>query len=78
VGADKVARWLHGVMARTGAVTAEWRAVNGGPALVLSVDGELDAVASVTIRDRVLHRIFIVRNPDKLASLDRARRLARG
>jgi RNA polymerase sigma-70 factor (ECF subfamily) len=78
LGPDKVARWLCGVVGRTGQVSAEWATVNGGPALLLYVDGELDSVASVTMRDRLLQQILIVRNPDKLAALVETRALSRG
>ena len=77
LGRDKVARWLCGVVTRTGEVSAEWATVNGAPAFLLYVDDELDSVASVTMRERLLQQILIVRNPDKLAALTEGRRLSR-
>lgn len=77
VGADKVARWICGVIAKTGEIQADWRTVNGSPALVLYVDGELDTVVSVTMTGHALQQIFVIRNPDKLAAFDRTHRLLR-
>ncbi len=43
--------------------------VNGQPALVISVDGELDTVITVTWVDDVVTSIQMVRNRDKLAAV---------
>lgn len=44
--------------------------LNGGPAVRLDLDGELDTVASLVIEDGRITRIYAVRNPHKLARLD--------
>jgi RNA polymerase sigma-70 factor (TIGR02957 family) len=76
-GPDKVARFLCGVLGKTGPVEVEWRAVNGGPAMVVYAGGELDAVVTATVVDGRMREIFIVRNPDKLAALSGAVALTR-
>ncbi|HSV41199.1 MAG TPA: RNA polymerase sigma-70 factor [Nocardioidaceae bacterium] len=68
-GPDKVIRWFEGVSKKSGPFTAEWGTANGAPALLMYIDGELDALGSVTVRDGKVSEIYIVRNPDKLRSL---------
>jgi len=72
VGADKVARLLSvglGTLAETAAFhPAE---VNGYPALVLRLDGELDTVVAVCIDDGLVTGLYAVRNPAKLSHMDR-------
>ena len=72
-GADKVSRWLLGVMARqveaeaeTGGVDARLADVNGQPGAVVLIGGEPDAVAAVDVADGRITAIRLVRNPDKL------------
>jgi hypothetical protein len=43
--------------------------VNGGPALALSIDGELDTVATFVIEDGVVTELYLLRNPEKLSRL---------
>ncbi len=72
VGADKVARLLQGGLRKA---TAEVRLrpalVNGGPALVLHLDGELDGVLAVRVDDGLVTGLYAVRNPEKLSHMDR-------
>jgi len=68
-GPDKVVRWFEGVAKKSGPFTAEWGTANGGPALRMYIDGELDAIGSVTIEGGKVTEIYLVRNPDKLGSL---------
>jgi ketosteroid isomerase-like protein len=77
-GPDKIARWFAGIVATAGDVSAEWGTANGGPAIMIHVDGELDSVASVTVKDGMVSEIFIVRNPDKLTSVTEPVDIARG
>jgi RNA polymerase sigma-70 factor (TIGR02957 family) len=69
-GVDKVSRWFQGVGAKAGPVTVDWGIANGAPAIFLYVDGELDAVGSVTVKDGLISEIYIVRNPDKLTAVN--------
>ena len=68
-GPEKVVRFFEGVSKKSGPFTAEWSTANGAPALLLYIDGELDAIGSVTVEDGKVVEIYLVRNPDKLGSL---------
>ena len=68
VGAEKVLRFLAGVYDLSS--KAEVVTVNGTPALRLELDGELEAVATFAVTDGVISAAYIVRNPDKLRSLE--------
>jgi hypothetical protein len=51
--------------------------LNGGPAVRLDLDGELNAVASLVIEDGRITRIYAVQNPQKLARLGKEASLSR-
>jgi len=51
--------------------------VNGYPALVLRIDGEIDTVMAVRIDDGLLTGLYAVRNPEKLSHMERATALRR-
>jgi RNA polymerase sigma-70 factor (ECF subfamily) len=53
------------------AVRAEPTQINGGPALMLRLDGELLAVLAVRIDDGLVTGLYAVRNPEKLSRVDR-------
>lgn len=63
-GLDKVLRFLTAVLDPG----ATWEAliVNGGPGLAVTIDGELDSVATFATRDGLITGIYVVRNPAKL------------
>ena len=71
LGADKVGRLMGVGMATSRALgmTAELVHVNGWPALVLRLGGELDAVLSVRVEDGLVSGIYTVRNPEKLSRM---------
>ena len=78
-GADKVAR-LMGLGVRTSralGMTAEMVTVNGWPALLLRIDGEIDSVLSVRVDDGLVSGIYTVRNPEKLSRVAQTASLAR-
>ncbi|MEE1755456.1 RNA polymerase sigma-70 factor [Streptomyces sp. SP18CS02] len=68
--ADKVGRFLFAVT-KEPAAGAEFRfvEVNGGPALLVLMDGRPDSVIQVDVLDGRIQCVYIVRNPDKLAAL---------
>ncbi|GIE47733.1 RNA polymerase sigma24 factor [Amorphoplanes nipponensis] len=67
VGAGKVLRFAFGGIGRTeGTLTAERTVVNGNPALVLRLDGELDGVMAIRVEDARITGLYYVRNPEKL------------
>jgi RNA polymerase sigma-70 factor (ECF subfamily) len=82
VGADRVARVLttgliNGL--RRIAATASLRPaeVNGYPALVFCLDGELDTVVAVRFDGGLISGLYAVRNPEKLSRMARETVLSR-
>ena len=77
-GAHRVARLLGlGLPRIVGEVTVEAVQINGGPALILRIDGEIDNVVAVRVDDGLITGLYIVRNPDKLSYLNRETALRR-
>ncbi|MEU4344207.1 RNA polymerase sigma-70 factor [Nocardia sp. NPDC023852] len=68
MGADKVARLLAVGLDRVRAeVSVESVQVNGSPALLLRLNGEVDSVVAVRIDDGLVTGLYAVRNPEKLS-----------
>ena len=68
MGADRVARVLAKGPGRIDAVLAyEQTHVNGFPALIVRLDGELDTVVTLRMDDGVITGLYAVRNPEKLS-----------
>ncbi|MGB2568866.1 RNA polymerase sigma-70 factor [Micromonospora citrea] len=78
LGADKVARLLTGGWDKVAGSTS-WRPaqVNGVPALILHLDGELDTVLALRVDDGLITGIYAVRNPEKLSHMERETVLSR-
>ncbi|MFG3553618.1 RNA polymerase sigma-70 factor [Micromonospora sp. NPDC047557] len=78
LGADKVARALAGGWGKVPGVTT-WRSaqVNGYPALIVHLDGELDTVVAIRIDDGLITGLYAVRNPEKLSHMQRENLLSR-
>ncbi|MET8828151.1 RNA polymerase sigma-70 factor [Streptomyces sp. NPDC004610] len=74
VGADQVA----GVLGRIGAAMS-WRSarVNGDPALIVRLGGEIDTVLAMRIDDGLVTGLYAMRNPEKLSRLERETTLRR-
>ncbi|RBQ18769.1 RNA polymerase subunit sigma-24 [Spongiactinospora rosea] len=72
VGIDKVARlltvgwWKHDVER-----TVELVQINGGPGLLVRVDGEIDGVLAVRLENGYVTGAYHVRNPEKLSHVQR-------
>jgi RNA polymerase sigma-70 factor (TIGR02957 family) len=78
VGADKVARLLTAGLGRLGAAASLQSAqVNGYPALILHLNGEIDTVVAVRIDDGLVTGLYGVRNPEKLSHMERETALRR-
>jgi RNA polymerase sigma-70 factor (ECF subfamily) len=78
VGADKVARLLAAGLSRFGAsMSAEPVQVNGSPALILRLNGEIDSVVAVRVDDGFVTGLYIVRNPEKLSRAQRETTVSR-
>ncbi|TNC19695.1 RNA polymerase sigma-70 factor [Georgenia sp. 311] len=77
-GAEKVARlFLGGIRKAGGVLAAEHAAVNGQPALLVTMDGELDGVFTAQVEDGRITGIYYVRNPHKLSRTEESVPLAR-
>jgi RNA polymerase sigma-70 factor (TIGR02957 family) len=78
VGADRVARlfaaWLNTVGA---AMSVEPVQVNGGPALIVRLNGEIDGVMAVRVEDGLVTGLYYVRNPEKLSRVERETAVSR-
>jgi hypothetical protein len=78
VGADSVARVLAAGLGRIAATASLQPAqVNGYPALILRLDGEIDTVIAVRIDDSLITGLYAVRNPEKLSHMQRETLLCR-
>jgi RNA polymerase sigma-70 factor (ECF subfamily) len=70
IGAEKAARLIVGGLGKAEvSLTGEPAVVNGGPALVLRVDGELDGVLAIHAEGTRITGLYYVRNPDKLTRI---------
>ncbi|NUW33269.1 RNA polymerase sigma-70 factor [Nonomuraea sp. SMC257] len=66
----KVARFIAGGIGKAQVtLTGEPTMVNGGPALIIRVDGEVDGVMAVRVEDARITGLYYVRNPEKLTRL---------
>lgn len=78
VGADKVARLLTaGLATMAGQMTAEVAQINGWPALLLRLHGQVDAIMSLRVEEGLVSGIYTVRNPEKLSGITQRATLAR-
>lgn len=68
-GADKVARILAAGLGRIAAMSLQPAHVNGSPALIPRVDGEIDTVMALRIDDGLVTGLYAVRNPEKLSHM---------
>ncbi|MGS2618548.1 RNA polymerase sigma-70 factor [Micromonospora sp. LZ34] len=78
VGADKVARLLAAGLDRIASVASLSPAqVNGHPALILRLNGEIDTVVALRIDDGLITGLYAVRNPEKLSRIERETTVSR-
>ncbi|MFE6777139.1 RNA polymerase sigma-70 factor [Streptomyces sp. NPDC057702] len=78
VGADKVARLLAGGWWRRDATrSVELVQINGGPGLLVRVDGRIDGVVAVRVEDGYVTGAYHVRNPEKLSRVARETTVSR-
>ncbi|GAA5142453.1 RNA polymerase sigma-70 factor [Pseudonocardia adelaidensis] len=77
-GADKVARLMATGLGRVAdAISLHPAQVNGHPALIIHLDGELDTVVALRIDDGLISGLYAVRNPEKLSHMQRETALRR-
>jgi RNA polymerase sigma-70 factor (TIGR02957 family) len=78
VGADRVARLLAVGLDLVGAeMSLEPVQVNGYPALIVRLNGEIDGVMAVRIDDGLVTGLYYVRNPEKLSRVERETAVSR-
>ncbi|MEU1444640.1 RNA polymerase sigma-70 factor [Streptomyces mirabilis] len=66
-GAQKVVRFIVGGTGKAeGTLTSDPTVVNGNPALVLRLDGEVDGIMAIRVEDARITGLYYVRNPEKL------------
>ncbi|GIH61841.1 RNA polymerase sigma-70 factor [Microbispora siamensis] len=74
VGADQVAHVLSRI---TPGASLEPAQVNGHPALIVRIDGDIDTVITVRIDDGLITGLYAVRNPEKLSHMERETTVSR-
>jgi hypothetical protein len=78
VGAERVARLVAAAVAMVGAeLSLEPALVNGSPALIVRLNGELDSVVAVRVEGGLVTALYTVRNPEKLSHMERETALSR-
>ncbi|WP_240760238.1 RNA polymerase sigma-70 factor [Phytoactinopolyspora endophytica] len=78
VGADKVGRLLAGGLAKFGDQgSVEPVLVNGYPALIMRLNGELDGIVAMRVEDGLVAGLYYVRNPEKLSRIEQETALSR-
>ena len=78
VGAGRVARVLAGGLPRIGGdASVKPVQVNGRPALIIRLNGEIDTVMAVRIDDGRITGLYAVRNPEKLSHVERETAVSR-
>jgi RNA polymerase sigma-70 factor (TIGR02957 family) len=78
VGAGRVARLLAiGLNRLPAEASLQPAQVNGYPALILRLNGEIDSVVAVRIDDGLITGLYAVRNPDKLSHMEQETALRR-
>lgn len=71
-GADRVARLLATGLRMLGTrLSFQPAHVNGSPALLVRIDGEIDGVMAVRVESGLITGLYFVRNPDKLSRVRR-------
>ncbi|MQA84911.1 MAG: sigma-70 family RNA polymerase sigma factor [Streptosporangiales bacterium] len=66
-GADKVARFLHsGLKSPVPGVAYQLVTANGGPAILITMQGTSRAVVVLDVADELIETIHLIVNPDKL------------
>jgi RNA polymerase sigma-70 factor (ECF subfamily) len=78
VGAEKVARLMALALSMVGAeLSLEPAQVNGSPALIMRLNGELDSVVAMRVEGGLVTGLYTVRNPEKLSRIQQATTLSR-
>jgi RNA polymerase sigma-70 factor (TIGR02957 family) len=79
VGAENVIRYVAGGIGKAEAeLSAELTVINGGPAILLRVDGAIDGVLALRMEGARVAGVYYVRNPEKLGGITTETPLIRG
>ena len=71
VGAQKVVHFIIGGTSKTTAtITVEPTVVNGNPALIMRLDGEVDGIMAIQAEGGFITGLYFVRNPHKLTRIE--------
>ncbi|TCC47434.1 RNA polymerase sigma-70 factor [Kribbella capetownensis] len=68
-GAEKVSRFILGGLGKRAGFGSEPTLINGNPALVVHVDGQLDGVIAFRVDEARITGLYYVRNPEKLTRI---------
>ena len=68
-GAEKIARWLFGVLAANPAFEIRMATLNGDTAFIAYFEDEPDTVAFLESADGLISELYLIRNPDKLGTV---------
>ncbi|WP_282696604.1 RNA polymerase sigma-70 factor [Streptomyces sp. CC208A] len=67
-GAERVSRMFAGGIGKVGGtIGVEPTVINGSPAFLVRLDGEIDGVMAVSVEDGRIAGLYYVRNPEKLS-----------
>ncbi len=71
MGAQKVVHFIIGGTSKTTAtITVEPTVVNGNPALIMRLDGEVDGIMAIQAEGGLITGLYFVRNPQKLTRIE--------
>jgi RNA polymerase sigma-70 factor (TIGR02957 family) len=77
-GAEKLVRFVTGGIRKTGvSLAADPTVINGNPALLLSVDGQIEGVLAMRVEQARVTGIYYICNPEKLSRVTSETALAR-
>ncbi|MGI9119906.1 MAG: RNA polymerase sigma-70 factor [Acidimicrobiales bacterium] len=76
-GAERVAGFLIAGVARLADFEAKAVWLNGSPAIRVDIGGEVNTAVSLSVENGRITRIYVIRNPHKLARLDGTAALTR-
>ena len=77
VGVDRVAAFLGAGLSRMAKVPLQLTQINGQPALLLGLEGEVDTVMALRVEGGLISGMYVVRNPAKLSRLEQEITLSR-
>ena len=77
LGADRVVRFLEGLLGQYPDTVLEAAGVNGGPGLLVRLGGGIDGAVTFAFEGGRIQAAYYVRNPDKTVRLTDLRELAR-